>query len=248
MAVGTVLGVLGDGGATVDGSCELKVTVSTSKEGGEGLGFQTLKNLVIVLAVFEEWLEALHPHLGNPGWRFLEDGVGADPLRIVEVIEACEDTDELLMLLSCGREEEEEDGRSGGAYGITAQAIDFPAHPGTLSPKAVGIWVAFCVGLVVAAEEMGTFGLFDLLEKWHAEKERDRRGQVMWLLRALGMEAVAGYYDLRRFFEGRGQEKEKRQAKVGAIDWEARKSKEATRAEKAGFATETRGRKVRGPA
>ncbi|KAI4158459.1 MAG: hypothetical protein LQ342_007414 [Letrouitia transgressa] len=239
MAVGSVLGMLEDGGASVDGSCELKVTVSATKK-KEGLGFQTLKNLVIVLGVFEEWLEALHPHLGNPGWRFLEDGVGADPLRIVEAVEACEDTGELLVLLGCGGEEEGEGEESSvGAYDITAQAIGFPAHPGTLSPKVIGTWVAFCTGLVVAAEEMGTFGLFELLEKWEVERGKDRRGRVIGLLRALGMEAVAGYYDSRGLFEARGQEREEGQATVGAADGEVRKSKEVTGVEKAGFATET---------
>ncbi|KAL9609557.1 MAG: hypothetical protein Q9167_005689 [Letrouitia subvulpina] len=253
MAVGSVLSVLKDGGASVDGSCELKVKVSAERkeevEEDEGLGFQTLKNLVIVLGAFEQWFGLLHPHLGNPGWRFLEHGVGADPLRILETVEACENTGELLGLLCCGgegedEEDEEDEERSGGAYDITAQAIGFPAHPGTLSPRVVGSWVAFCGGLVVAAEEMGTFGLFDLLEKWEAEEETDRTGRVMRLLRTLGMEAVAGYYDLRGFFEERGQEREEGQATAGAVDREIKRSEEAIGDEKADFATETEEEKV----
>lgn len=192
----------------VNESCGFHVHVGNHDR---GFTLETVKNLALLLTVFERQINQLHPHHRNsdswcqtPGYQFL----GGNLWEVVEAIETMPDIANMVALMCSER-----DFPSGSklrAYNFCnltnakIQTIEFRQHRGTMDVPAIQLWINLTCRLVSASHDAGPVGFIELVK----EHANNPNFTVIDLLHNLGLEDLGRYY-LMHYYSTRSTSRHK---------------------------------------
>lgn len=162
-----------------------------------GFTVETLKNLALLVTVFERQINQLHPrHRNSNSWcdtpRLQFQSLNL--WEVVEAIEAMPDIENLVLLMCRNRQ-------FGGAskyqaYNFTnltrgnLRTIEFRQHQGTMDNLAICAWISLTCRLVFVSHYAGPVGFIELVKE-HADKSNFT---IIDLLHNLDFEDLGRYY------------------------------------------------------
>ena len=162
-----------------------------------GFSLETVKNLSLLVTIFERQFNQLHPHhrISNswcrtPAFQF----PGRNLWEILKAIEAMPDMRNLIGLM-CG-DYEFRGGSKHRAYNLcnltdeNIKTIEFRQHQGTMNEHAILYWTSLTCRLVIASHEAGPVGFIELVKE-HANKPNFT---VLDLLHHLKLNDLLRYY------------------------------------------------------
>lgn len=162
-----------------------------------GFTVETLKNLALLVTVFERQINQLHPrHRNSNSWcdtpRLQFQSLNL--WEVVEAIEAMPDIENLVLLMCRNRQ-------FGGAskyqaYNFTnlirgdLRTIEFRQHQGTMDNLSICAWISMTCRLVFLSHYAGPVGFIELVKE-HADKSNFT---IIDLLHNLDFEDLGRYY------------------------------------------------------
>ncbi|MCJ1300880.1 hypothetical protein MMC08_003679 [Hypocenomyce scalaris] len=165
-----------------------------------GFDLETVKNLALLVTVFERQFNQLHPPhrisaycCEAPTLRFPSHNIW----EVARAIEAIPSIEDFVYLFCTGGPAEGI--KKDHAYNLCnlhytgRRTIEFRQHTGTLDTDAILAWINMTCKLVIASHEVGPVGFIELVKEHANESDFT----VIDLLHNLGFEELAEYYNTR---------------------------------------------------
>ncbi|KAI4131340.1 MAG: hypothetical protein LQ347_003031 [Umbilicaria vellea] len=175
-----------------------------------GFTLETVKNLALLVTVFERQINQLHPRHRNSNTWCETPGMQFPSLNLWEVVEAIEAMSDIedLTALMC-RNRVFGGGSKFRAYNFTnlsygeTKTIEFRQHQGTMDTLAIRAWIGLTCRLVGLSRDAGPVGFIELVKEC-ADKSNFT---VIDLLYSLGFEDLGRYY-LMQYYSTRSRRRE----------------------------------------